>query len=199
MDSVQDIGTEARILAAAEEVFMRDSFDGARMQVIAEAAGINKAMLHYYFRSKEKLFEQVLQKRIGSFLPEVTAAFTSKQTLEERIEAFVDAYLKFLTSNPQLPMFILFSIYRNPKFVELLPRTMFEVVTTYFSRETQAGRLKNVDPGHFLISLLSMCIFPYVARPVASHMMGKDQEGYDAFLSERKTEIMKIIRVMTQP
>lgn len=199
MDNVQEPGAEARILAAAEEVFMRDGFDGARMQVIAEAAGINKAMLHYYFRSKEKLFEQVLQKRIGSFLPQVTAAFTSKQTLEERIEAFVDAYLKLLTANPQLPMFILFSIYRNPKFVELLPRTMFEVVTAYFSGEILAGRLKKVDPGHFLLSLLSMCIFPYIARPVASHMMQKDQHDYDAFLAQRKSEIMQIIHAMTQP
>ncbi len=199
MDKVQEPGTEARILAAAEEIFMRDGFDGARMQVISETAGINKAMLHYYFRSKENLFEQVLQKRIGSFLPEITAAFTSKMTLDQRLEAFVETYLKFIIANPQLPMFVLYSLYRNPASTIHLPRTLFEVVTRYLQEEIHAGRMKPVDPGHFLLSIISMCIFPIIARPLASHMLGKDQHAYDAFLAERKTEIMKIIRVMTLP
>jgi AcrR family transcriptional regulator len=193
MDNVQVPGTEARILAAAEEVFIRDGFDGARMQNIAETAGINKAMLHYYFRSKEKLFEQVLQKRIGSFLPEITAAFTSQMTLEQRLGAFVETYLKYLAANPHLPMFILYSLHKNPASAMHLPRTLFEVVTRYLQEEINARRLRPVDPAHFLLSIISMCIFPIISRPLASHMLGKDQRAYDAFLAERKTEIMKII------
>lgn len=199
MDNVQEPGTEAKILAAAEKVFMKDGYDGARMQVIAEEAGINKAMLHYYFRSKEKLFEKILLERMLAFLPQMNAAFVSKQTVHERLEAFVDAYLKMLLENPQLPLFVLYSLYRNPAFVEGIPRTVFEVITTYFKTEIEAGRMKPVDPAHFMISILSMCVFPFVARPMASHMMAKDHHAYDEFLAQRKPEIMKLINAMLLP
>jgi AcrR family transcriptional regulator len=199
MDNIQTVDTEAKILAAAEQIFVRDGYDGARMQAIAEAAGINKAMLHYYFRSKEKLFEKILQERIIAFLPELNAAFHSRMTVEERIEAFVDAYLHMLTANPQLPLFVLYSLYRNPSFADRIPRVMFDMITTYFQEEINAGRIKPVDPSQFLLSILSMCIFPYVARPIACHMMGKDHHAYDALLAQRKPEIMKLIKAMLVP
>jgi len=189
-------GTEEKILAAAEEVFMRDGFDGARMQVISETAGINKALLHYYFRSKQKLFEKVLHGRLGAFMPRISASFASKATTAEKLEAFVDAYLRMLSANPQLPMFVLFSIHRNPAFVKGLPNTIFRDITGYFRQEMDAGRMKAIDPGHFMVSIVSMCIFPFVARHVLQHMGEFDDDGYQAFIAQRKTEIMKLINAM---
>ncbi len=199
MENSGEPGTQAKILAAAEEVFMRDGFDGARMQVIAETAGINKALLHYYFRSKQRLFEEIVHKRIGTFLPKITASLASKTTVEERIEAFIDAYLKLLTANPHLPMFVLLSIHKNPAFVKNLPRQLFEQITAFFKAEMAAGRMKKVDPSHFLLSIVSMCIFPFVARNLARHMMGKTEAEYAVFLSKRKSEIMRIVKSMLLP
>ena len=199
MDNTQDIGTEARILAAAEEVFMMHGYDVARMQTIAQTACINKAMLHYYFRSKEKLFEMVMVRQITSFLPEATAAFSTPMSLRERIAAFIEVYLHFLSANPRLPMFILFSLSRHPEFVKFLPRTMYDMITSYLEAEMQAGRLRRMDPGHLLISMISMCIFPFIARPMAMHMMNKTDAEYNSFLAQRKSEIMQLINTIITP
>lgn len=199
MDSVQLVDTETKILAAAEKIFVRDGYDGARMQVIAEAAGINKAMLHYYFRSKERLFEKVLEGRLGTFMPRISASFAAKATTVEKLDAFVDAYLKVLSANPELPLFVLFSIHRNPAFVNRLPNTIFRDITAYFRQEIEAGRMLNIDPAHFLISIVSMCVFPFAARHVMEHMMEIDQQGFELFLAQRKPEIMKLIKAMLVP
>jgi len=199
MTEIQETGTESRILAAAEEVFLREGFDGARMQGIAETAGINKALLHYYFRSKQGLFERVLQAKMLAFLPEISAAFNSRHTAYDKIEAFVDGYLKMLRANPQLPMFVMFSIHRNPAFVDQLPISPFQPLIAYLQSEIDGGRMRPVDPTHFLISVLSMCIFPFISRHLASHMMGKDADAYAVFLSERKTQIMHFVKAVMTP
>jgi AcrR family transcriptional regulator len=199
MENIQPPDTEAKILQAAEQIFMRDGFDGARMQVISETAGINKALLHYYFRSKQKLFEQVLEGRLAAFMPRISASFAAKATTAEKLEAFVDAYLKVLGANPHLPLFVLFSIHRNPAFVQRLPKTIFRDITAYFRLEIESGRMKQIDPAHFLISIVSMCVFPFAARHVISHMMDIDQKEYEQLLSQRKTEIMKLINSMLIP
>ena len=93
-------------------------------------------------------------------------------------------------------MFVLFSIHRNPAFVKDLPNTIFRDITAYFRKEIDAGRMKEIDPGHFLVSIVSMCIFPFVARHVLQHMGEFDDDEYKAFLAQRKTEIMKLINAM---
>jgi AcrR family transcriptional regulator len=199
MYNTQEASSESRILEAAETVFMREGFDGARMQVIADTAGINKALLHYYFRSKQRLFEQVLGARMRAFIPEVKASFETRSTASDKIEAFVDAYLRMLMKNPQLPMFILFAVYKNPAFVQGLPDSPFEPLVGYLNGEINAGRMRRVDPVHFFVSLLSMCIFPFVSRNLACHMMGKDSDAYTEFLSQRKPEIMHVVNAMMIP
>ena len=196
MDNTDTTTTEARILSAAQKVFYRDGFDGARMQAIAEIAGINKALLHYYFRSKQKLFEQVLYAKMKRFIPQITALFSSGDPLSVKLEALVDAYLRMLSENPQLPMFILFSIHRNPAFVDKLPGGPFAIVVKQIEHEIRIGKMRPVDPAHFMISLVSMCIFPFLGRHIASHMMGKDHDAYAMFLSERKEQIMHIVNAM---
>ena len=196
MAETPETDTESRILAAAEEVFLREGFDGARMQGIAETAGINKALLHYYFRSKQGLFERVLQAKMQAFLPEISAALSSRHTTYEKIEAFVDAYLRMLSKNPQLPIFILFSVHRNPAFVKGLPLSPFQPLIQFLQKEIDDGRIRPVDPTHFLISILSMCVFPFVSRHLASHMMGKDADAYAIFLSERKEQILNVVKAM---
>ena len=198
MDSTQEAGTEARILRAAEEVFLRDGYDGARMQVIAETAGINKALLHYYSRSKEKLFEQIMLRLLSQFLPQVTAAFTADMSAHQRMEAFVGAYLNLLRSNPQLPLFILHSLNRHPEFVAYVPRNLYEVIAGFLKQEMGAGNIRRVDPDQFLLSILGMCIFPFVARPMAMHMMHKTEDEYNALLNKRKAEIMLLISTITR-
>ncbi|NTW33144.1 MAG: TetR/AcrR family transcriptional regulator, partial [Bacteroidetes bacterium] len=104
--------TEKLILKAAKKVFIDKGFDGARMQEIADLAGINKALLHYYFRSKEKMFDAVFEDVFMQFLPEVTEVMNSEITLFDKIKTFVDVYITALLKNPHIPIFVLHELSR---------------------------------------------------------------------------------------
>ena len=106
--------TEQKILDAAKKVFVVKGMTGARMQEIADEAGINKSLLHYYFRTKEKLFEAVFQSALGEFFPKVTSYMISDISLEDKIKVFVKEYSKVLQENPFLPSFIIGEVNRNP-------------------------------------------------------------------------------------
>ncbi len=100
-----DEPAEQRILSAAKKVFINKGMTGARMQDIADAAGINKALLHYYFRSKEKLFETIFKEAVQGFLPRVNQIFESNKTIFEKIEMFCKEYIDQIRKTPYLPIF----------------------------------------------------------------------------------------------
>src|ERR1700759_4757996 len=111
----KDLSTEEKILSAAKKVFLTKGMDGARMQDIADEAGINKALLHYYFRSKDKLFEQIFLDVAGALLPRIFAILESDRGLFEKIESFCDEYISQLIETPYVPIFILNEIHRQPQ------------------------------------------------------------------------------------
>ncbi len=194
-----DTTNETKILIAAEKEFIQKGYDGARMQKIADEAGINKAMLHYYFRSKEKLFTQVLLVKITEFLPKVGAAFHSENTLVKKIEIFVDSYLGLLADNPRLPMFVLSSIQKNPDFLRHIPNHFIQGIIEYFQLEIDNGNVNPVDPRHFILSIIGMCIFPYIGRPMAQHLLSMTDSEYQVFLESRKPELLKYIHAVLLP
>ncbi len=110
-----DKSAEQKILEAAKQVFMENGLDGARMQDIADKAGINKALLHYYFRSKDKLFERIFVEEAQKFMPKVSTIMLSEISLFEKIEKFMSEYIDTLSQNPLLANFIMNEINRNPK------------------------------------------------------------------------------------
>lgn len=110
-----DASTEQRILSAAKKVFISKGMAGARMQDIADAAGINKALLHYYFRSKEKLFEMIFKEVVKEFLPKINLIFESDKNLFEKIDMFCTEYIEQIRKTPYLPVFILNEINQQPE------------------------------------------------------------------------------------
>jgi AcrR family transcriptional regulator len=110
----QDGTTEEKILIGARKVFIAKGMAGARMQDIADEAGINKALLHYYFRSKEKLFEQIFKELSFQFLPRVNAIFESDRPLFEKIEMFCGEYISKMIENPFIPLFIVNEMNKQP-------------------------------------------------------------------------------------
>lgn len=164
------------------------------MQDIANEAEINKALLHYYFRSKEKLFEHILQRKMKDFIPRIQAVLRKEMSVMDKLEGIVDGYLRMLSQNPRLPIFLLYSTYRNPAIMQHMPHEIFRDLIAFIDDAIQKKQLKKLDPSQFLLSLLGMCFFPFVAWPVASHMLEKSESEYVAFLKGRKVEIMKVIR-----
>lgn len=192
VDIIKD-DTEKKILEAANAVFLRKGMDGARMQEIADEAGINKALLHYYFRSKDRLFDAVFKKVFMVFFPQIPEKMNEDIPFEDKIEWIVSNYIDFLDQNPFIPQFIITEINRKPERVQQLfndgglnPLTILSLI----------GNLKILpfDPRHFILNFIGMIIFPYIGRPLFEGLLFNDnKEAYTQFLAERKQIIVRTL------
>jgi len=189
--------TENKILAAAKKVFIHKGWSGARMHEIAEEAKINKSLLHYYFRTKEKLFEAVFKYAFNKFVPSIKEALNSDKSLFEKIELIADQYISVLIKNQFIPLFVLHEINRNPeRLYELMqqagvrPEEFFEQI----QQEMRKEKIKNIDPRQLIINLLALCVFPIAAKPLLQRVFFEnDKRQYRQFLEARKKEIPAFI------
>jgi AcrR family transcriptional regulator len=189
---------EEKILDAAKKVFVTKGMAGARMQDIADEAGINKALLHYYFRSKEKLFEVIFAEAAEKLFPKINAIFESDVPLFEKIERFCDEYITIMSENPYLPLFVLNEISRDSEnFLEKvwdkkripMPQKFLDQI----EKETKKGTIRKISPVHLLINLISLSIFPFVGKPMIQFVMQLDELQFRNIMQQRKKEIPKFI------
>ena len=190
--------TEEKILDAAKNIFVRKGKSGARMQEIADKAGINKSLLHYYYRSKDKLFGAVFQFAFSNFAPNLLEILNEDNDIFEVIETFISKYLDVINKNPFIPMFILNEV--NKKDTGFIVRVLknsginvkiFEKLT---QKEIKNGKIKNVDAKQLLVNILALCVFPYLGRPLLEVIIYNDNKNdYDNFLENRKKEVTELI------
>ncbi|MBU0764245.1 MAG: TetR/AcrR family transcriptional regulator [Bacteroidetes bacterium] len=189
--------TEARILEAAKDVFLRKGKTDTNMQEIADEAGINRTLLHYYFRSKDKLFEAVFRQTVGKFIPDVQEIFNSDISLFEKIEIFADRYIQAMIENPFLPLFVMTEINRNPeKVYVMIHETGVEPMkfAMQVTEEVQKGNILPIDPRQLIVNMISMCIFPVAGRPIIKEIIfSGDDTAYDRFLQERRKEVARFV------
>lgn len=189
--------TEQRIFDAAHELFVQKGLDGAKMQEIADRAGINKALLHYYYRSKEKLYEQVARAVINRAIPVVQELIESEDPFEEKITRFIDFYIELVSRNPFVPLFVITELNKHPDrfFETILPKHLPkpQVFFRQVEEEIARGNLRPMKPQHALVNIVSMCIFPFVAKPMIRIVLGLDQAEINTFLAERKTEVKEFV------
>jgi len=189
--------TEEKILAAAQSVFIRKGMDGTRMKEIADEAGINKALLHYYFRSKQKLFEAIFNKAFAQILPDIINMVDSEKTFIEKLNIFIDNYFDLLMKNPFLPGFIIKEINRDSDLIVSVfkkqginPSIFLEVA----KQEMEKGKIRKMDPRELIINILAMCIFPFAARPLIEIIFfNNDEKAYQDFLIQRKNNVKEFV------
>jgi len=191
-------GAEQKIIAAARRIFQRKGMAGARMEEIANEAGINKALLHYYFRSKEKLFQVVMTEAKMQMLGRLHPILGSEASLFEKIENFVESYISFISLNPFLPGFILHEINRHPEEMVkmMLSNDKRPNLNKFFLQVESEIRKKNIiaiQPEQLFINMLSMCVFPFVARPLLQGVMNVSDKKFSLMIEARKKEIPKFI------
>lgn len=187
---MQKDNTEDKIVEAAKDVFVRKGMDGARMQEIADEAGINKALLHYYFRSKEKLFDAIFERIIGIAFPKIGQILFSDADFKIKVEQAVDTYLDLLMKHPYLPAFILKEVNRDASLLFKLirklgfdPKPILKMVSDAMDR----GEIIRMKPEHLIINVVSLCVFPFAVRPIIGYVaFGEDKKATDAFFEERK-------------
>ena len=188
-----DPDTEQRILAAAHAVFVRRGTAGARTQEIADEAGVNKALLHYYFRSKERLalavFERAARKMFGSLFE----LFGSGAPLEEKVRRVVAAEIDFLTAHPYLPGYIVSELHHHPeritRIVGAVGRPPLDVLAAQLEAGARAGALRPIRAEEFVINLIALVVFPFAGRPMIEALLGMDEARFGAFVEERKTAL----------
>jgi len=193
----KETDTEHIILNAAKEVFFKKGYDGARMQEIADEAGMNKALLHYYFRSKDKLFEAIFNDAFQKFFPRVVEKMNSDASFEEKVETFVDNYITMIMEVPQIPNFILTEVNRNPERIVGMMKKMGlkpELLFVGIQKDIQEGIIRTIDPKQLFINIIALCVFPFVAKPLLQNMLFDNNSGdYHKFLLERKKEVSQFI------
>lgn len=197
MAKKRDLESEDKILEAAKEVFHSRGFFGTRMQEIADKAGINKAMLHYYFRSKDKLFEAIFREAMARLSDQLVVLLNEDMPLEKKISNFVEKYTNIFFDHAYLPGFILHEINHNferLKFIfdqndDLQPM----VFALQIKNEMEDGKIVKVDPRHIIVNILALCIFPFAAKPLLQHKMNFTENEYMDFLRERQKVLPEMI------
>jgi AcrR family transcriptional regulator len=199
-----DTAARARILAAARTIFHRAGFDGARTQDIADAAGINKALLHYYFRTKGQLFDAVFEDAFRTHFEPVFRMMSAADTsLDTKIHRFAEAYIDTLLEHPYLPGFVIHELNRNPdRLVDLAMGAGREGLSAVFDQlraGMASGIYRTADPRQVMVSLMGMVLYPFVARPILSALMQLDERAYREFVLHRKVEIPRQFFAILQP
>ena len=189
--------TEEVILKSAITIFHKKGLAGARMQEIADEAKINKAMLHYYFRSKQLLFEAVFKKAFMQLAPQVQQILNSEDSLFDKIERFADKYISFISENRFLPNFIIQELNNNPEFAEaFFSQSEFPKPTHFIlqiEEEIKKGTIITVDPKQILIDMFSLAIFPFIGAPLLQKIASLNENEYNTLLTERQKHIASML------
>ena len=194
--SENEIFTEDKILLAASKVFTEKGFAGARTRDIADEAGINLALLNYYFRSKEKLFDQVMKVKIvllfGKIIPIIS---NEKTTIEEKIDLASEKYFEILSKNPNLPLFVISEIQKkNSDIKSILPVEKILMNSVIIQQIKEKN--PELNPFHFLLNFLGMTVFPFLARPVFQNFHIMNDDEFQKFVEERKTLVPQWIKLI---
>ncbi len=198
-----DRQTEERILEAAHRVFVRRGTAGARTQEIADEAGVNKALLHYYFRTKEKLAEAVFLRAARLLFPRMLGVLGSELPLRDKLQQAVATELELLAEHPYLPGYILSELQYQPERMKALieaagvaverRRAVLEALQRSIDEDVHAGRLRPVAPEQIIVNLMSLIIFPHVAMAVAGAVLGLSAEQQAKVLAWRSAELADFI------
>lgn len=193
MDNTEKI-TEEKIFEAAAEVFEEKGLAGSRMQEIADRAGINKALLHYYFRTKEKLFDAVFSHLAGFMFQKLFACIDNDLPLDEKLQMFYQEHISFLQKHPRLPAFIFNEINQHPeRLLQVFGNdriiSMRQKLFDQLDEEMKAGRIRQIDKVQLLINIVALSVFPFAAQGIVRIIMKEEQIQFDDFVEQRKTEL----------
>jgi len=181
--------SERIILKYAKEVFEEKGFNGARMQEIADKAGLNKSLLHYYFRSKEKLFDKVFEEAVSEYIPIVSTWEKDNLTWEEKIAQFTEKMIHFVEKGSML--FLVREINRNPELMSARTKNKKKPnkFIAYFEKLSAEGVIRPIDPGYLYIFINSLCCFPSINKTIFKGALNLSEKDYAVFM-KRYTQMV---------
>ena len=196
MDTMKDCqNTEEIILAAAEQEFLDKGYSLTRMTEIARLAGVNHALLHYYYRSKDKLFATVFEKKLQEVISSFLSVITQDLTLKEKIKAGVEAHFDIIAQNPKLPFFIVNEFLTNAERVKTVRPILEPIITeiyTSFEKDLQKAieekQIQPITSANLLYDIVTLNICSFIVKPLAFQLLALSEEEYQKFINQRKME-----------
>lgn len=194
--AVPDTSTEEKIKEAARVVFLKKGYNATRTRDIAEEAGLNLALLNYYFRSKEKLFELVMMEKFQKFFGVIFPALNAPETtLEQKVAMITNNYIDMLLANPDLPIFVLSEIRNNPERFASNVQLKKVMTESQFVKQLHAKR-PDLNPLQIIISVLGLTVMPFLAKPLLFASKTMDQKMFEIFVEERRAYIPKWVNAL---
>jgi TetR/AcrR family transcriptional regulator len=193
-----ELSTEEKIFHSARKVFTKKGLSGARMQDIADEAGINKALLHYYFRSKEKLFEKIFEEASTKMFAKLTEFIDSKElNLFEKIEKMVENQIAMSIENPFLPAFVINEFHQNAE--GTICQAMVEKMNVsnklveHIQEAINQGFIRPINPVQLFINIISLSMFPFVSKPILQMNMNVTEEQFALLMEQRKKDVADFV------
>jgi len=197
MANNQDIDIETKILEAATTVFIQKGLAGASMQDIADEAGISRTSLHYYYRSKDKLFDTVYEHVVGALISQQRHVINADMPLANKLKIFVDGYMDFMLDNPNCVSFIVHDLNATPE------RMIKLIISLNLNIEKLKGQIvaemnnyqqSEFDVAQFWASLIGMCIIPFVFKPmIIRFFLSESEDRFREFINDRKQHILEFL------
>lgn len=207
----QRLDTESRILSAARDVFTRSGTAGARMQDIAREAGVNQALLHYYFRSKQALADRVFREAATTLFTALPATIRPEASLEQLLRSFVQTYIDTMRRTPFLPAYMAAEAHHSPHRVAAIIASItgtnptrespqvVKRVQAMIDRRVAAGEMRAIKAEHLMVNLMGLLAFPFVARSILSGVYAMDDAAFERFLDERRDELPRFLLNALRP
>ena len=189
--------TEDKIKKTALSLFLEKGFERTSIRDIALKAKINIALLNYYFRSKENLFNSIFSTLLEKYTPTLNGILGSSLPLEEKIHLYVEEYIDILLENPKLTYFVLSVLHRNPD--KITQMKIFQSLyntgdfSKQFMEEVRKGNIKEVDPTQFFINMLSLITFPFTIKQVIMEKNHMNEDTFKQFMHQRKQVITDML------
>jgi len=205
---MENKSTEEKIFDAAYREFVEKGYEGARMQAIADRVGINKALLHYYYRTKDKLFDAVVPRIITQLPIGINNILEKDYPFEQKIEEIVYLYIGFLKKNPLIVRFVLRELLNGPDrlakiFLEVIEHkdnNLIARLTELIEKEVQAGNIIPIKPEQLIINIISLCVFPFIGRFMVENIILKNAgTNFDEFMKDREKEVVDFILNAIKP
>ena len=188
------------ILTAARKVFTHKGYSAARMEDIAREAGINRALLHYYFRSKDRMFDLVFEQRIREFFVGLAQIMSRPLPLFDKIRAIVEHDINMILVQPDLPIFIMQELTQSPdrliavaKNSGIGPATMMKAFRAQVKEAVDKKLIRPIEGGQLLINIMSLCVYPFVAKPMIKAVQDLDDDQFDKMIRKRRQEVPEFI------
>jgi AcrR family transcriptional regulator len=198
------LNTRDKIISAAMKEFSLNGLKGSRVENITKNAKVNKAMLFYYFGSKQKLYEIIIQKTVGSLLKTIGEIIHPELTIEEFIEKFPSLYIDHFSKNKSVINMLAIDIIQNPNYISNLIgnvfRGIFDTKASYSPFEklikkwSEKDRINEKNPVHFMLNIMSLIIFPFIMKPIPEAIFNKKIDDSKEYYEQRKESIKNLLK-----